>query len=149
MPIMQKTTWVRKEDAVNLRKWYVVDLEGQTLGRAAARIATVLRGKHKPSYTPNVDSGDFVVVVNAAKVRLTGNKLKDKMYRYHTHYPGGLRETTAEKLLARHPDRVIRAAVWGMIPKNRLGRKVIKKLKIYAGPEHEHGAQRPEPLALS
>ncbi|WP_428268048.1 50S ribosomal protein L13 [Haliangium sp.] len=145
----QKTTLVSKEGADIQRKWYVVDLEGQVLGRAATRIASVLRGKHKPSYTPHVDTGDFVVVLNADKVRLTGAKLQNKMYRYHTQYPGGLRETPAHKLLQTHPDRVIRAAVRGMLPKNRLGRKMLKKLKVYAGPNHEHVAQQPQPLALS
>ncbi len=143
-----KTTLVKKEDAIAQRAWHVADADGQVLGRIATRIASILRGKHKPSYTPNVDTGDFVIVVNAAKVRLTGGKMKNKMYRYHTGYIGGLRETTADKLLERHPDRVIRAAVWGMLPKNRLGRKMLKKLKIYAGPEHEHAAQTPAPLSF-
>jgi len=144
----QKSNWLTKEAAAAQRQWWVVDLEGQTLGRAATRIASVLRGKHKPTFTPNVDSGDFVIVVNADKVRLTGNKLGNKMYRYHTGYPGGLRETPANKLLAKHPERVIEAAVWGMLPKGRLGRKIIKKLKIYAGPNHQHTAQTPQPLEI-
>ena len=145
---LQRSTWVRKEDAVTQRRWYVVDLDGETLGRAATRIAAVLRGKHKPSYTPNVDMGDFVIVLNAAKVKLTGGKMQNKLYRYHTQYPGGLRSFTAEKLLARHPEDLIRSAVRGMLPKNRLGRKMLKKLKIYAGAEHKHDAQEPQPLAL-
>ncbi|MCG8418609.1 MAG: 50S ribosomal protein L13 [Proteobacteria bacterium] len=145
----QKSIWLTKQAGNAQRKWWVVDLEGQVLGRAATRIATVLRGKHKPTYTPNVDTGDFVVVVNAGKIRLTGDKMKSKMYRRHSHYPGGLRETSAEKLLAAYPDRLVRAAVWGMLPKGRLGRKIIKKLKIYAGPEHKHSAQTPQPLDLS
>lgn len=149
MTQQQKSTWLTKEAAADQRQWYVVDLEGQILGRAATRIASVLRGKHKPTYTPNVDSGDFVVVINADKIRLTGAKMKDKMYRYHTHHPGGLRETAAADMLAKHPDRVIRSAVWGMLPKGRLGRQIIKKLKIYAGPEHQHGAQQPKQLELS
>ena len=145
----QKSTWLTKSDADVQRQWYVVDLEGLVLGRAASRIAAVLRGKHKATYTPNVDTGDFVVVVNADKVRLTGDKMKDKLYRYHTEYPGGLRETPAEKLLASHPERLIQTAVKGMLPKNPLGRKMLKKLKVYAGGEHEHAAQMPRPMPLS
>lgn len=148
MQKQQKSTWLTKEAGDAQRSWWVIDLENQVLGRAATRIASVLRGKHKPTFTPNVDSGDFVVVINAGKVRLTGNKVKAKLYRRHTHYPGGLRETSAENMLATYPDRVIRAAVWGMLPKGRLGRKIIKKLKIYAGPEHEQAAQAPQPLEL-
>lgn len=144
----KKSTWLTNEAALAQREWYVVDLEDQVLGRAATKIATVLRGKHKPTYTPNVDSGDFVIVVNASKLKLTGQKMKNKLYRYHTLYPGGLREISAEKLLASHPDRLVRSAVWGMMPKGRLGRALIKKLKIYAGPEHEHVAQQPQELTL-
>jgi large subunit ribosomal protein L13 len=144
----QKSTLLTKEAGASQREWFVVDLEGQVLGRAATKIATVLRGKHKPTYTPHVDMGDFVVVVNADKVRLTGNKMKNKLYRYHTSYPGGLRETPAEKLLGRHPEQLIRDAVWGMLPKGRLGRRIIKKLKVYAGPEHNQVAQTPRPLEL-
>jgi large subunit ribosomal protein L13 len=143
-----KTTWLTKEAGHDQRNWYVVDLEGQVLGRAATKIATVLRGKHKPTFTPNVDMGDFVVVVNAAKVRLTGQKMRNKLYRRHTLFPGGLKETTAEKLLVHDPDRLVRHAVWGMIPKGRLGRRIIKKLKVYPGPEHLHAAQQPEKLPL-
>ena len=143
-----KSTWLTKEQAHDQRGWYVVDLEGKVLGRAATAIATVLRGKHKPTFTPNVDSGDFVVVINAGKVKLTGNKLQKKVYRHHTGYIGGLKEITADKLLATHPDRVVRRAVWGMLPKNKLGRQVIKKLKIYAGSEHNHAAQKPQELAV-
>ena len=145
----QKSTWLTKEACVEQRQWWVVDLQNQVLGRAATRIASVLRGKHKPTFTPNVDAGDFVVVINADKVRLTGNKVKAKLYRRHSHYPGGLRETSAEAMLATHPDRVIRAAVWGMLPKGRLGRQIIKKLKIYSGPEHNHSAQSPQTMELS
>lgn len=145
---LQKTPWLTKEQGDAQREWWVVDLEGVVLGRAATKIASVLRGKHKPTYTPNVDSGDFVVVINADKVKLTGAKMKDKMYRYHTGYPGGLIETSAEKVMDKHPDRVVRAAVWGMLPKTRLGRRMIKKLKIYAGNEHQHTAQQPRELAL-
>jgi large subunit ribosomal protein L13 len=144
----QKTTLLTKEAADEQRGWYVVDLEGQVLGRVATKIATVLRGKHKPTYTPHVDSGDFVVVVNADKVKLTGAKLANKQYYRHSLYPGGFRETSAGEMLDKHPERVIRAAVWGMLPKTRLGRKMIKKLKIYSGAEHEHAAQKPQPLSL-
>lgn len=144
-----KSTWLTKEAAQAQREWYVVDVSGHSLGRAATKIAEVLRGKHKPTFTPNVDMGDFVVVVNADKVQLTGNKVKNKMYRRHTHYPGGLREFSAEEMLARHPDQLIQKAVWGMLPKGRLGRRIIKKLKIFAGPEHNHAAQAPRPLELN
>ena len=146
MPKQQKSTWLTKEQAAQQRQWWVVDLEGKTLGRAATRIASVLRGKHKPTFTPNVDSGDFVVVVNADKVRLSGSKLDKKPYHRHTGYIGGIRETKAKDLLARHPDRIIRAAVWGMLPKGPLGRRMIKKLKIYTGAEHQHTAQQPREL---
>jgi large subunit ribosomal protein L13 len=144
----QKSTLLGKEVAEAQREWYVVDLKDQTLGRAATRIATVLRGKHKPTYTPNVDCGDFVIVLNAGAVKLTGNKMTDKQYRHHTEWPGGLVEIPANKLLATYPDRAIRRAVWGMLPKGPLGRRLIKKLKIYRGAEHEHAAQKPRPLAL-
>jgi large subunit ribosomal protein L13 len=130
------------------RRWYVVDADGKTLGRLASQIATILRGKHKPTYTPHVDTGDFVIVVNAEKIRLTGRKLEDKKYYYHTQYPGGLRVRTAAQLLDRKPTKVLELAVKGMLPRNRLGRQMIKKLKIYAGPEHPHGAQQPEVLEL-
>jgi large subunit ribosomal protein L13 len=144
----QKSTWLRKEDANTQRQWYVVDLDGQVLGRAATQIAAVLLGKTKPTFTPNVDTGDFVVVINADKVKLTGGKMQKKLYRYHTLFPGGLRDTPAEKLLVKHPEQLIQTAVKGMLPKNRLGRKLIKKLKVYAGAEHKHAAQEPKPLAL-
>jgi large subunit ribosomal protein L13 len=144
----QKSTWLTKEAAQDQRAWWVVDLEGQVLGRAASRIASVLRGKHKPTFTPNVDTGDFVVVVNADKVRLTGQKMAKKLYRWHTQYMGGLRELTAEKMLASDPHRVIERAVWGMLPKGPLGRRIIKKLKIYTGPAHNHAAQKPRALEL-
>ena len=130
------------------RDWFVVDATDKPLGRLATELARVLRGKHKPSYTPNVDDGDFVVVINAAKLRLTGNKLQNKMYRRHTSYIGGLKETSAEKLLDTYPERVVEAAVWGMLPKTKLGRKMLKKLKIYGGAQHEHGAQQPQELAV-
>ncbi len=130
------------------REWFVVDAEGQTLGRLASRIATVLRGKHKPTYTPHVDTGGFVVVVNAEKVRLTGNKLDQKMYWRHSGYPGGIKGRTARQMLERKPEDVLRLAVKGMLPKNILGRNMLRKLKIYAGPEHPHQAQQPRPLEL-
>ncbi len=128
------------------RKWYIVDANGKVLGRLASEISMVLRGKHKPIFTPHMDTGDFVIVVNAEKVKLTGNKLKDKKYYSHTGYPGGLKETTAGKLLNEKPERVLISAVRGMLPKNSLGRQLIKKLKIYAGPEHPHIAQNPKVL---
>ena len=130
------------------RAWYVVDADGQTLGRLATHIATVLRGKHKPQYTPHLDCGDYVIVVNAEKVRVTGKKLGDKIYYHHSGYLGGMSKTPLEKMLQRHPTRVIELAVRGMLPKNTLGRHILKKLWIYAGPEHPHQAQHPEPLEL-
>ena len=130
------------------RKWYVVDAEGRTLGRLATEIATILRGKNKPQYTPHVDTGDFVVVVNAEKVVVTGNKLDQKRYYRHSGYPGGLRSRTLREQLDRRPTEVLRTAVKGMLPKNRLARQQINKLKIYAGPDHPHEAQAPKPLKL-
>lgn len=128
------------------RKWYVVDAEGQTLGRVASQVASVLRGKNKPTYTPHVDCGDYVIVINAEKIQVTGKKRKEKVYKHHTGYPGGLRELTFEKLIARKPEEIIRHAVKGMMPKGKLGRQMYKKLKVYAGPEHNHAAQTPEVL---
>lgn len=136
------------EKAQAERKWHVIDVAGLTLGRAATQIATLLRGKHKPDYTPNVDSGDFVVVLNAQKVHLTGNKLDDKLYRKHTLFLGGLKSRPAREMLATRSDEVIRRAVWGMLPKGPLGRVIIKKLKIYSGTEHPHSAQQPNKLTL-
>ncbi|RKD25405.1 LSU ribosomal protein L13P [Caminicella sporogenes DSM 14501] len=130
------------------RKWYVIDAEGKTLGRLATQVATILRGKHKPIYTPHVDTGDFVIIVNAEKVKLTGKKLDQKMFRWHTGYPGGLKERTYRDMLNNRPEKVIFHAVKGMLPKNRLGRKMIKKLKVYRGPEHNHQAQKPEVLDI-
>lgn len=130
------------------RDWYVVDAEGQTLGRLATRIADTLRGKGKPIYTPHVDTGDFVVVVNAEKIAVTGKKLTDKLYWRHSGYPGGIRSRTLGEQLERRPEEVIRRAVKGMLPHNRLGARQITKLKIYAGPDHPHEAQQPEPLRL-
>ncbi len=142
-----KTPFVKKEE-VN-RKWYIADASGQTLGRFAARIAKVLMGKHKPTYTPNVDNGDFVVVINAEKIKVTGKKLTDKVYYCHTGYIGNLKAETLKERLEKKPEEVIFDAVWGMIPKTRLGRKMIKKLKVYKGSEHPHKAQNPEPIQLS
>jgi large subunit ribosomal protein L13 len=128
------------------REWFVVDAQGQTLGRLATRIATVLRGKHKPIYTPHVDCGDYVIVVNADKINVTGQKPDQKIYYRHTGYPGGLRSVTLRQRMRTYPERVIESAVRGMLPKNRLGRKMFKKLKVYAGPDHPHQAQQPKPL---
>ncbi len=130
-------------------EWYVVDATGMTLGRLATQIATVLKGKHKPMYTPSMDCGDYVVVINAGKVRVTGRKMDQKFYYRWSGYPGGLSEISLRDQLANHPDRVIQSAVKGMLPKNRLGRQLIKKLKIYAGPEHPHQAQQPKPFPLA
>jgi large subunit ribosomal protein L13 len=143
---MQKT-WNLKPGEVT-RRWYVVDAEGQTLGRLATRIADTLRGKGKPEYTPHVDSGDFVVVVNAEKIQVTGNKLDQKRYYRHSGYPGGLRSRTLREQLDRRPTEVIRKAVKGMLPKNKLASAQISKLKIYAGPDHPHEAQSPVPLEM-
>ena len=131
------------------RRWLVVDAEGQTLGRLSTYVATRLMGKHRPTWSPAVDTGDFVVVVNARKVRFTGRKLEEKVYRWHTGYPGGLKQVTAGKLLREKPERVLELAIHGMLPKNRLGRKLRTKLKVYAGPEHPHQAQKPEPVKIS
>ena len=138
-------TWNAKAEDVE-RRWYVVDAEGETLGRLATRIADTLRGKRKPEYTPHVDTGDFVVVVNAEKIGVTGNKRKEKRYYRHSGYPGGLRSRTLEEELERRPTEVVRRAVRGMLPRNRLARRQITKLKVYAGPEHPHAAQSPRPL---
>lgn len=126
------------------RKWYVIDAEGKVLGRLASEIASVLRGKKKPIFTPHVDCGDFVIVINADKVVLTGDKLNQKIHAYHTGYPGGRKEVVYAEMMAKRPEKVIELAVKGMLPKSRLGRQMIKKLKVYAGPEHPHAAQSPE-----
>ncbi len=139
-----KTRSVKKED-LN-RQWYVVDADGEVLGRLCTRIATVLRGKHHPEYTPHVDTGDYVIVVNAGKVRFTGNKENVKIYQNYSGYPGGLKELTASEIRSRKPERLIEIAVKGMLPKNKLGNAMIKKLFVYAGPEHLHTAQQPKPL---
>lgn len=146
MMIAMKTPSVTTEEAD--RNWILIDLEGQPVGRAAAKIAAILRGKHKPTYTPHTDTGDFVVVINAEKVVLTGNKWQDKNYYRHSNHPGGLRTTTAAKMLETHPERLIESAVRGMLPKNRLGRDLLRKFKIYTGPEHPHVAQSPELIEL-
>jgi len=138
-------TYVTKPSEVE-REWFIVDAEGKTLGRLATRIAHVLRGKHKPNYSPAVDVGDYVIVINAEKVRVTGRKLDQKIYYRHSGYPGGLKEITLREQLVKHPTRVIEHAVRGMLPKNALGRRMFKKLRVYAGPDHPHQAQRPRPL---
>lgn len=142
-----KTTFVKKEETK--RNWYIVDATGQTLGRFASRIAKILMGKHKPNYTPNVDNGDFVVVINAEKIKVTGKKLTDKIYYHHTGYIGNLKAETLKDRLKNEPEEVIYDAVYGMIPKTRLGKKMIKKLKIYRGSDHPHSSQKPEPIEIS
>ena len=126
------------------RKWLVIDAEGKTLGRLATEVARLLRGKHKPTYTPFIDTGDYVVVINASKMVLTGNKLDQKFYRYHTGYPGGLKETSYKNLMAKNPEKALELAVKGMLPKNSLGRQMFRKLHVYAGAEHDQAAQKPE-----
>jgi len=138
-------TYYPKFDEIS-QDWVLVDANDQNLGRLATQIATLLLGKHKPNFTPGVEIGDFVVVLNARRIRVTGNKMEDKVYYSHSGYPGGLKAIKLRDQLARHPDRVIRSAVWGMVPHNRFGRKLMKKLKIYAGAEHPHAAQQPKRL---
>jgi len=140
-------TYVTKPDEVQ-REWFVVDASGKTLGRLATEVARILRGKHKPTYSPMIDAGDYVIVVNAEKVRVTGRKLTQKFYYRHSGYPGGFKQISLGDMLARHPTRVIEYAVRGMLPKNALGRRMFKKLKVYAGPDHPHQAQNPKPLEL-
>ena len=140
-------TYMAKAETVE-RKWYVVDAAGVPLGRLASKVAAVLRGKNKPTFTPNVDTGDFVIVINTDKVVLTGNKLEDKFYRYHTGYIGGLKEISYKKMMAEKSDLAVYEAVKGMLPKNALGRATIKKLKVYKGAEHNHAAQKPEVLSV-
>ncbi len=130
------------------RNWYLVDAEGRILGRLASEVAKILRGKHKPRFTPHVDTGDFVVVVNADKVRVTGKKMTDKIYYHHTMYPGGLKAVPLGKMMEEAPEEVIRKAVWGMLPKNKLGKRLITKLKVYAGKEHPHQSQGPQELKI-
>jgi large subunit ribosomal protein L13 len=141
-------TYIPKQDEID-RQWLVVDASNQVLGRLASEIARLLRGKHKATFTPSLDTGDFVVVVNAERVALTGQKLDEKKYYRHSGYPGGLHVKTAREMLTKHPERLIRAAVWGMLPKNRLGRRLLRKLKIYSGPEHPHTAQQPKSHTLA
>lgn len=145
-PLIQSTYMAKPHEVEH--KWYVVDLDGKVLGRAAAQIAKILMGKHKSEYTPHVDTGDYVIVVNADKVVLTGKKLDQKVYYRHSGYPGGIKATKARDLLAKHPERLVYLAVKGMLPKNRLGRRMLKKLKIYSGPNHPHEAQKPERLEI-
>jgi large subunit ribosomal protein L13 len=140
-------TFVTKADAIE-REWWIVDAEGQTLGRIATQIAAILRGKNKPTFAPNTDVGDFVIVVNCEKIVVSGNKLDQKMYYRHSGYPGGLTAVPLRRRLAKQPNRVIEAAVKGMLPKNALGRQMFRKLKVYAGPTHPHAAQNPKPLEV-
>ena len=140
-------TYMANPDKIE-RKWYVVDAEGQTLGRLSAEIAKVLRGKNKPVFTPHIDTGDYVVVVNAAKVKVTGKKLDQKVYYHHSDYVGGMKETTLREMMAKKPEAVVEMGVKGMLPKGPLGRTMIKKLHVYAGPEHEQQAQKPEVLTF-
>lgn len=140
-----KTTYMANPNTIE-RKWYVVDAEGKTLGRLAAEVAKVLRGKNKPTFTPHVDTGDHVIVINAEKVRFTGKKLEQKTYFRHSGYPGGSTFVTLGNMLAKHPERIVEMAVRGMLPKNKLGTQIYRKLNVYAGPEHPHAAQKPEVL---
>jgi large subunit ribosomal protein L13 len=146
MSIKTRTHVVKESDIE--REWFVVDAEGKTLGRLASKIAGILRGKHKAIYSPHLDVGDYVVVVNAEKIHVTGGKMDQKIYYRHTGYPGGIRQATLRQQLDRHPTFALKTAVKGMLPKNRLGRAMIKKLKVYAGPDHPHQAQQPKPLEL-
>lgn len=146
MKLTHQTRSVSRESALRARRWIVIDASGRPLGRIASRAASILRGKHRPDYTPNEDAGDFVVVINAARVKLTGNKAQNKIYHRHTEWPGGIRTTTAGKILEARPERLIEMAVRGMLPKNRLGRRLFTKLKVYAGAEHPHSAQKPQAL---
>jgi large subunit ribosomal protein L13 len=141
-----RTVFAKKDDVV--RKWYLVDASDAVLGRLAVKVAGYLTGKNKPVYTPNIDTGDFIIVINADKVRLTGRKLDSKVYYSHSGFPGGLKAETAGERIKRYPEKMITSAVWGMIPKGRLGRAMIRKLKVYRGPEHPHEAQKPEPLSV-
>ena len=143
----QHKTYSAKAHEVD-RQWWVVDAQDQVLGRMATRISTVLQGKHKPTYTPHMDDGDFVIVINADKVKVTGKKAEQKVYYRHTGYPGGIKSTPFSRMIQEHPDRVIKKAVWGMLPHSSLGRKMLKKLKVYSGSEHRHSAQQPQALDL-
>lgn len=148
MKLTEQTRSVSKENALRGRRWVLIDATERPLGRVASRAASLLRGKERPDYTPNQDTGDFVVVVNAAKVKVTGSKLTNKTYYRHTGYPGGIRATTAGKLLQSKPERLLEMAVRGMLPKSRLGRQLFTKLKVYRGADHPHAAQRPVPIEL-
>ena len=143
-----RTYQIKRQDALAQHQWYIVDAAGKVLGRLASEVAKVLRGKHKPNFARHVDVGDFIIVVNARGIRLTGKKEEEKIYYRHSEYPGGMRVTTAQKMLADKPEALIRLAVKGMLPKSRLGRRLSTKLKVYAGPDHPHEAQKPQPLAL-
>jgi len=145
--IITQKSYLAKNEEVE-RKWYVVDAEGKSLGRLASQIAKILQGKHKPTYTPHVDTGDYVIVINAEKIVLTGKKLTQKKYYRHSGYPGGLKEQTAKEILEKYPERLIEKAVKGMLPKTKLGRHMFKKLKVYSGSNHPHEAQKPEKLEL-
>ncbi len=142
-----RTTFMANENTVE-RKWYVVDAEGQTLGRLSTEVASLLRGKHKPTYTPHVDTGDHVIIINADKVHLTGNKLEDKIYYRHSNHPGGLKSRTANEMRTKYPEQMLELAVKGMLPKNKLGRQMGKKLHVYRGADHKHEAQKPEVYEL-
>jgi large subunit ribosomal protein L13 len=144
---MKTTKFMKKSDAD--RKWYMVDAKDQVLGRMATRVAMYLRGKHKPVFTPNTDTGDFVIIINADKVRVTGNKYEDKKYYSHSGYIGHIKETSYKERMESCPEEIVRDAVWGMLPKNRLGRQMIKKLKVFAGDKHDHAAQKPELIDIS
>ncbi len=145
-PKLQKTYSPKPGDIT--RHWFVADADGQTLGRFASEVAKILRGKHKPTFAPHVDGGDFVIVINAEKIAVTGNKEQAKMYYRHSGFPGGLSEMSLAEMREKHPDRIVETAVKGMLPKNKLGRQMMSKLKVYAGPEHPHAAQQPTPLEI-
>jgi large subunit ribosomal protein L13 len=148
LKLTEQTRSISKEGALQSRRWVVIDAAGRPLGRVAARAASILRGKHRPDFTPNQDTGDFVVVINAAKLRLTGNKADAKLYYRHSGYPGSIRATTAARMLKARPERLIETAVRGMLPKNRLGRRLFTKLKVYPGEQHPHSAQKPVSMNL-
>jgi large subunit ribosomal protein L13 len=148
LKLSEQTRSVSRENALRGRRWLLIDATERPLGRVATRAATLLRGKHRPDFTPHEDMGDFVIVINAARVKLTGSKLIGKVYHRHTDYPGGLRSTTAGKLIESKPERLVEMAVRGMLPKNRLGRRLFTKLKVYRGADHPHAAQKPEPVKL-
>lgn len=148
MKLTEQTISISHENALRGRRWVLIDAEDRALGRVASRAASVLRGKHRPDFTPNQDAGDFVIVINAAKVKLTGSKAEDKLYHRHSGYPGGIRTISAGKMREDKPERLLETAVRGMLPKNRLGRRLFTKLKVYRGAEHPHAAQKPEPVKL-